>query len=97
MGSIKDFNHGANGDIDTTAEQLSTRKTATTIGVLIRASIGNAGIVYVGKEGVTAGTTDATDGFELGAGESLTIEIDRVDKVWVIASEANQRVSWLVV
>ena len=46
---------------------------------------------------VTAGGADATDGFELDAGESLLIEGRNANEIYVIASVANQRVSYLVI
>ena len=91
------FNHGANGDVDTTAEQLVTSSIAPSIGILIKASSTNTGIIYVGNSDVTAGGTDATDGFELDAGESLMIEGRDADEIYVIASVASQRVSYIVI
>ena len=91
------FDHGANGDVDTIAEQLITTSIAPTIGVLIKASNTNTGIIYIGNSDVTAGNTDATDGFELNAGESLMVECRDADEIYVIASTNNQRVSYLVI
>ena len=91
------FDHGANGDVDTTAEQLITTSIAPSIGILIKASNANTGIVYVGNSDVTAGGTDATDGFELNAGESLMVEGRDADEIYVIASAVNQRVSYIVI
>ena len=91
------FTTGANGDVDTTAEQLITTSIAPNVGIVIKASNTNTGIVYVGGSTVTAGTTDATDGFELNAGETLMIEGRDADEVYVIASVVNQRVSFVVI
>jgi len=91
------FNHGANGDVDTTAEQLITTSVAPSIGIIVKASNANTGIIYIGNSNVTAGTNDATDGFELNAGESLMVEARDADEIYVIASAVNQRVSFLVV
>jgi len=91
------FSTGANGDVDTTAEQLITTSIAPSVGILIKASNTNTGIIYVGGAGVTAGTTDATDGFELNAGESLMVEGRDADEIYVIASANNQRLSFLVI
>ena len=91
------FDHGANGDVDTTAEQLITTSIAPTIGILIKASNANTGIIYVGNSDVTAGTVDATDGFELNAGESLLIEGRDASEIYVRASAVNQRVSYIVI
>jgi hypothetical protein len=91
------FKTGANGDVDTTAEQLITTSAAPNLGILIKASNTNTGIIYVGGSDVTAGTNDATDGFELGAGESLMVEGRDADEIYVVASANNQRVSYLVI
>jgi len=64
---------------------------------LVKAANANTGIVYVGNSDVTANTADATDGFELAAGESVMIEIDNPNKIYVFASVANQKVFWLAV
>jgi len=91
------FDHGANGDVDTTAEQLVATSISPSIGILVKASNTNTGIIYVGNSDVTAGDTDATDGFELDAGESLMLEGRDADEVYVIASVVNQRVSYIVI
>ena len=91
------FNTGANSDVDTSAEQLTTENISTSIGILVKASSSNTGIIYVGGSDVTAGTTDATDGFELDAGESLFLEGRNANEIYVIASIANQRVSYIVI
>lgn len=91
------FKTGANGDVDTTAEQLITTSVAPSIGILIKASSTNTGVIYVGDSTVTAGTTDATDGFELTAGESLMVEGRDASEIYVIASVNNQRVSYLII
>jgi len=59
-------------------------------GIRIRAAATNAGLIYVGRAGVTAAT-----GFELGAGQEIDIEIDDRASLHVIASIASQKYSWL--
>jgi len=92
-----EFDHGRNSDIDTTAEQLTTTSVPTVRGVVVKAANSNTGTIFVGNSDVTADSADATDGFELGAGESVTIEIDNANKVYVIASAVNQTVYWITV
>ena len=89
------FDHGSNRDVDATAEALTSVTTEWENGVLIKASISNTGVVYVGNSDVTAGTTDATDGFPLSAGDSLFLEYKRADEIYVIGSAANQIVYWI--
>jgi hypothetical protein len=91
------FSTGANGDVDTSAEQLVTSSIAPSVGILIKASNTNTGIIYVGGPTVTAGSNDATDGFELNAGESLMVEGRDANEVYVRASVINQRVCYLVI
>ena len=92
-----EFDHGRNSDVDTTAEQLTATSVRCSRGVVVKAANSNTGTIYVGNSDVTANSADATDGFELGAGESVTIEVDDVNKLYVIASAANQVVYWLTV
>lgn len=89
------FEHGAKSSIGTSAVVMTDSFDTTKKGVLIKASNENTGIIYVGDENVTAGTTDATDGFELGAGESIELEIDNPGRVYLIASDTGQKVFWM--
>ena len=73
--------------VGTTAVQLSD--IVVVEAVAVKALSTNTGIVYVGDSGVTT-----SNGFELTAGESLTVLIDNVDKIYVIASAASQNVRW---
>ena len=89
------FNHGRKSAIGTTAVTLVNSSVKTKRGVLVKAASGNAGKIYVGVKGVTADANDATDGFELSAGDSLEVEINDCRRVFVIASEAGQKVFWI--
>jgi hypothetical protein len=44
-------------------------------------------VVYVGVSGV-----DASNGFELNAGESISLSIDNTNRLYVIASDINQKI-----
>lgn len=91
------FGHGSRSGIGTTAVQITSTSVATRKGVLVKAGNSNLGVVFIGNSGVTAGTVDATDGFELDAGESVIIEIDNVNKLFVIGSAVGQRVFWVAI
>ena len=91
------FDHGRNSDVDTAAEQLTTVDTPCVRGVTVKAAAGNAEMVYVGNSDVTDDTADATDGYELDAGESIFIAVDNVNKVYVIGGAVNQIVYWVSV
>ena len=91
------FDHGRNSDVDAAAEQITTTSVTADQGVVVKAANGNSGKIYVGNSDVTADSTDATDGFELGAGESILIKVNNVNKIYVIASTTNQSVYWMTV
>ena len=76
--------------VGTTETQLTTVSTPCRKGVLVKAISTNTGIVYIGKTGVTT-----ISGYELTAGEAVSIEIDNVNKIFAIASVAGQGVCWI--
>lgn len=88
------FFTGSKSSIGTSAVQIITSSTPVKVGVTVKAADNNTGTVYIGNSTVTAGTTDATDGFELAGGESVTIEINDVNKVYAISSTTGQKVYW---
>lgn len=89
------LDHGSNLDIDTTAEQITSTSFACKFGVTVKADITNTGIIYVGNSDVTAGSTAATDGFPLSAGETLTLEVNNPNLLYAIASANNQKIFWV--
>lgn len=58
--------------------------------VTVKASNSNTGIVYVGTTGVTTAT-----GFELGAGESVSLPVDNTARIYLISDTASQNVSYV--
>lgn len=91
------FDHGATSSVGTTAVQITATLTRCKRGVQVKAAAGNTGKVYVGNADVTNGTTDATDGFELSAGDGLFVPCFDASTVYVIGSAATQKVFWLTV
>ena len=89
------LDHGSNLDIDTTAEQITSTSFACKFGVTVKADITNTGIIYIGNSDVTAGSTAATDGFPLSAGETLTLEVNNPNLLYAIASANNQKIYWV--
>jgi len=89
------LDHGSNRDIDTTAEQITSTSFACKFGVTVKADITNTGIIYIGNSDVTAGSTAATDGFPLSAGETLTLEVNNPNLLYAIASANNQKIYWV--
>ena len=57
---------------------------ALTSGVNVKALAGNAGIVYVGVETVSSST-----GYELSAKESVFIECDNTNRIWIDAATGS--------
>ncbi len=91
------FAHGRKSGIGGTATPLCAASRAATRGVQIKADEDNLGVIYVGNSGVTAATSELTDGFPLEAGEGVFVPIDDANKVYVMASQLNQVVHYLVV
>ena len=81
---------GQNVDIDATAERLAPSSVPCQ-SVCVKALSTNTGIIYVGKDT----NVTAINGFELGAGESVSFDFDDVTDVWVIASIANQKACYI--
>lgn len=90
------FFHGRKSGISTTAVQLTTTSNRCKRGIVVKAAVGNSGKVYVGSSlDVTADSADATDGFELSAGDSIMTETDDPSKLFLIASAPDQKVFWI--
>jgi len=89
------FDHGSNSAIGAAATQFIVASTPAVLGVEVKAADDNTEYIYVGNADVTAATADATDGMELGPGESILVRIDDVNKLYGITTAAPQRVFWL--
>ena len=82
--------HGINSNIsDSTAEVLGSSQDCKHIDIM--ASPNNTGFIFVGGSGVGEG---AAEGVQLYAGDVYSIDIDNVDKVFVLASVDGEDVSW---
>lgn len=76
---------------NTSATQLSASSVAMTNGVVIQALSTNTASVFIGNSSVTT-----SNGFELTAGSSLTISPSNINLVYVIGSNATDKVCWSV-
>ena len=94
LGAATAFDHGSNRDVDTTAEQVNSASVAAIHGVWIKADAANPGRIYLGNSDVTAGTTDATDGWPLDPGEETFIPVNNVNLIYAIGAAANNIVYW---
>lgn len=88
------FYHGRKSSIGTTPVQIGTLTVPIKLGVLVKAAYSNYAKIYLGNSNATADAADTTSGFELIAGESILVKINRVDKVYVISSGTNQKAFW---
>jgi len=80
-----------NGSVGTAAQRVASLGAKACFYVLVRAAAANSGTIYVNDTAQVA----STHGFHLAAGEEVKIQIDSIDKVWVIGSGADQAYSWL--
>lgn len=94
--TYKHLDHGA-VTVGTTAVQLSSTSIYAQAGIAIRADKDNAGTVFVGNSDVTTGTSDSTDGFPLYKKDVYIIPSDNVSNVYVRATEASQKVYWMLI
>lgn len=75
-----------------TSAQLIASSTPAYQGVLIKAHTANTGRVYVDA----ANPASTTTGVELSAGDAILIPVDDANKIYLIASAANQVISYMV-
>lgn len=59
-------------------------------GIVLKASSGNTGIVYVGNADVSDG-----NGFFLSSGEAINLPVDDPSRIYLVASESGQIVAWI--
>lgn len=90
------FDHGRTL-LTESALPLTTADVTCEVGVTVRAATGNSGKVYIGNSDVTKDSNPATDGYELAAGQSVTINVNNVKNVYAIGSVNPQTVYWIAV
>lgn len=71
------------------AEAIGSSADLVASEVTVKAAVGNAAAVYIGPSGVATGT-----GFELRAGQQVTVTAGSPDDVYVIGT-ANDDISWV--
>lgn len=72
-----------------TAVQLAATPLALRKSIAVKALAANSGQVYVGA----ANTVTTATGYELSAGDAVTIDLDAVATVWAIADTVAQAVA----
>jgi len=76
----------------TTAGSRVQLTTATIVSITIKALSTNTGLIYVGGSSVTS-----SNGFELSAGDSISLAIDDADVIWLDSSVSGEGVSVIAV
>lgn len=79
--------------VGTSGVALVASSTRATRGVQLKAAADNTGTVYVGE----SSSVSSSNGLSLAAGEGLLLKVDDAAKIFVIATEADQTVEYLVV
>lgn len=67
--------------------QIQLPSNAISLSVTIKALNNNGGVVYVGVNGV-----DASNGFELGAGESVSLAVDNTNRLYAVSDSSGQKI-----
>lgn len=98
MAAVPDFITGSKTSIGTSAVAITAATEFAKRGVQIVATLGNTVPVYIGPQGVTAGTSAATtDGYPLQAGESIVVPVIDPTKIYAITASATASVSFMLV
>lgn len=82
---------------DISATALIDTDVKCEVGVTVRAATGNGGKVYIGNSTVTKDSAEATDGYELAAGQTIFIPVNNVKNIYGWASVTPQTVYWIAV
>jgi len=85
------FDHGQSV-LTESALQLTTDDVVCQVGVTIRTHTTNNGYVYIGNSDVTT-----ANGYQLAAGQSVTLNVNNVKNIYAVGSVNPQTVSWIAV
>lgn len=92
------FSNGSKNSIGSTPVQMSSTSYTVRVGVMVKASNVNVGRVYVGDSSLVTQNTDPTnDGYELGPGDEIFIPVNDINLIWLVASQAGQKVFWMAI
>lgn len=96
IGQVEGSSLSGSKSVGLTAVRLTTNDNQIRRGILVKQKNTDTGNVFVGfTSDVTPGTVPTTDGFELGGGQSVQIDIDNANKIWLIADTASQTIYWV--
>ena len=68
---------------------------AKLVAFLLKADAANTDTVYVGNDG--AGDVTSANGFPLGTGESMVVEVNSLDDLWFDAAVNGEKIRWFQV
>jgi hypothetical protein len=87
MSSQSKAETGRKSSIGTTTVQLTQTTEKAQQGVQLHAPAANPATIYVGtRSNITADSNDLTDGFPLGAGQSLLVPVISPTEIWLKAA-----------
>ena len=76
--------------VTTAGTQVVLSSSTATASVTIKALATNTGYIYVG-----ASTVSSTDGFQLQAGEVVSMDVDNLSDIWIDSSVNGEGVSYI--
>ena len=98
MAGVPEFLTGSKADIGISASPITTQNLNASRGVQIMSSTNNSVTVYVGPQGVTAGTSSPlTDGYPLSAGEAVVVPLIEPNKIYVVTASSTASISYMLV
>jgi hypothetical protein len=98
MAGVPEFSTGSKAGIGTSAVPITSQNLNASRGVQVLASTSNSVAVYIGPQGVTAGTSSAdTDGYPLGAGEAVVVPIIEPNKIYAVTASSTATISYMLV
>jgi len=98
MAGVPEFSTGSKTGIGTSAVSITSQNLNASRGVQVLASTSNSVAVYIGPEGVTAGTSSAsTDGYPLAAGEAIVVPVIEPSKIYAVTASSTATISYMLV
>jgi hypothetical protein len=80
-------------DVPTATTRVQVSSSSVSVrSVTIKALVGNGGFIYVGKSDV-----DSSNGFELDAGESISVDVNNLNLLYVDTSNSGDDICYFAV
>lgn len=87
---------GRKSSISTSAVQMTASSITAIQGVQVKAADTNSDKIYVGPSGVTADSSDSTDGYPLAPGDAILVPVNNANVIYLIAGSGTQKAFFLV-